>query len=129
MIYQCAVCKKDHENSHKATECFFSHEDYMDFFYTLEGTGIQELCEMSNVRNSVPTQFSKCISSASHLIDSLAKYLRQNDDTDTAEIREKVADVLIQITQVAYLCSTEEQMLAELDRQTKKLKAELFRQN
>lgn len=128
MIYECSICKSQYEESYKATNCFFKHENYMDFFYTLEGTGIHELCEMSNVRNSVPTQFSHCISKASVLIDELAKYIRKSETTDTVDIRSAVADMLIHLTKVAYLCSTEEQMLAEIKRKTENLRRELFRE-
>lgn len=128
MLYQCGVCKTNFRDSWDAAICFFEHENYMDFFYTLEGTDIPELCEAAIVKYGHKSQMGGCIESMADLTIQMSKYLREAEESSTDKIRESLADVLILLTQVAYICTTEEKMREELRKKAETLKYKIYSQ-
>lgn len=100
----CYICNRPFHSSTDASNCFYSHDNYVDFYLTKE-TSLDIQCQKSIEDTDIETLMIDCHQPLRNLSDSLI------DDPitfDHQEFSQKIAKAMIAMQKIIFLFDNEE---------------------
>lgn len=128
MKYQCSICKTMFDTGLGASNCFYTHEDYMDYFLT-EESDMEKVCQLA-IEKKKPQDILLLLSTSSmhlsHLIDPVATNVNLIEQDDVRRhLRDAITGNLLLLTQAAYLFGDCDELDCAMKEHVRALKKDL----